>query len=611
MAIYIPEDKISEIKNKADIVDVISEAVLLKRTGKDYVGLCPFHSEKTPSFTVSPGKQIFYCFGCTTGGNVFSFLMKHNGITFPDAAGILARQFGIELPTKKMSPEQKRRVSEREALLTINRDALDYFHKGLHHSNSGNRPTAYLKKRGINQEILDSFQLGYAPEGWDNLTNFFSKQKIPLDLVEKAGLIVSRKNKNGYYDRFRDRIIFPIFDVSMQVLGFGGRVMDDSLPKYLNSPETPLYNKRRSLYGIHRAKNKCRDLDAVYIVEGYFDLLSLHQHGLENSVAILGTALTSEQILLLKGYATRVILVYDSDEAGIKAALRSIGIFMQEEIDARIMALPKGYDPDSYIFEYGQEAFINAASDAQGIVTFLIDSAVKKHGLSVEGKIRVISELKEPLTSINDNISRTLYIKELSERIHVDESAILEKVREISQRNKGAAERKPWTKNVVAHGYRMNDFLERVPEKPLKSKWGKLERQIIAMLLQFPEVLSEIEERNILNLFDDKKLKAIGELLLKHKDRHEIKASDLMSLIEDKEQKNMIASLAISDDVWDYEGCLSVIDRYESKRKKNKQTLLDKIQKAEKSNDLELLEKLLSKKQKMAVLNEKKRRTLR
>ena len=611
MAIYIPEDKISEIKNKADIVDVISEAVLLKRTGKDYVGLCPFHSEKTPSFTVSPGKQIFYCFGCTTGGNVFSFLMKHNGITFPDAAGILARQFGIELPTKKMSPEQKRRVSERETLLTINRDALDYFRKGLHHGNSGNRPTAYLKKRGINQEILDSFQLGYAPEGWDNLTNFFSKQKIPLDLVEKAGLIVSRKNKNGYYDRFRDRIIFPIFDVSMQVLGFGGRVMDDSMPKYLNSPETPLYNKRRSLYGIHRAKNKCRDLDAVYIVEGYFDLLSLHQHGLENSVAILGTALTSEQILLLKGYATRVILVYDSDEAGIKAALRSIGIFMQEEIDARIMALPKGYDPDSYIFEYGQEAFINAASDAQGIVTFLIDSAVKKHGLSVEGKIRVISELKEPLTSINDNISRTLYIKELSERIHVDESAILEKVREISQRNKGAAERKPWTKNVVAHGYRMNDFLERVPEKPLKSKWGKLERQIIAMLLQFPEVLSEIEERNILNLFDDKKLKAIGELLLKHKDRHEIKASDLMSLIEDKEQKNMIASLAISDDVWDYEGCLSVIDRYESKRKKNKQTLLDKIQKAEKSNDLELLEKLLSKKQKMAVLNEKKRRTLR
>ena len=611
MAIYIPEDKISEIKNKADIVDVISEAVLLKRTGKDYVGLCPFHSEKTPSFTVSPGKQIFYCFGCTTGGNVFSFLMKHNGITFPDAAGILARQFGIELPTKKMSPEQKRRVSERETLLAINRDALDYFRKGLHHGNSGRGPTAYLEKRGINQEILDSFQLGYAPEGWDNLTNFFSKQKIPLDLVEKAGLIVSRKNKNGYYDRFRDRIIFPIFDVSMQVLGFGGRVMDDSLPKYLNSPETPLYNKRRSLYGIHRAKNKCRDLDAVYIVEGYFDLLSLHQHGLENSVAILGTALTSEQILLLKGYATRVILVYDSDEAGIKAALRSIGIFMQEEVDARIMALPKGYDPDSYIFEYGQEAFINAASDAQGIVTFLIDSAVKKHGLSVEGKIRVISELKEPLTSINDNISRTLYIKELSERIHVDESAILEKVREISQRNKGAAERKPWTKNVVAHGYRMNDFLERVPEKPLKSKWGKLERQIIAMLLQFPEVLSEIEERNILNLFDDKKLKAIGELLLKHKDRHEIKASDLMSLIEDKERKNMIASLAISDDVWDYEGCLSVIDRYESKRKKNKQTLLDKIQKAEKSNDLELLEKLLSKKQKMAVLNEKKRRTLR
>ena len=610
MAIYIPEDKISEIKNKADIVDVISEVVLLKRTGKNYVGLCPFHSEKAPSFTVSPGKQIFYCFGCTTGGNVFSFLMKHNGITFPDAAGILARQLGIELPTKRMSPEQKRRISERETLLAINRDALDYFHKGLHHSDPNNRPTAYLEKRGISQEILDSFHLGYAPEGWDNLTNFFSKQRIPLNLVEKAGLIVSRKNKNGYYDRFRDRIIFPIFDVSMQVLGFGGRVLDDSLPKYLNSPETPLYNKRRSLYGIHRAKNKCRELDAVYIVEGYFDLLSLHQHGIENSVATLGTALTSEQILLLKGYATRVILVYDSDEAGIKAALRSIGTFMREEVEAYIIALPKGYDPDSYIFEYGHQAFINAAADAQSIVTFLIDSAVKKHGLSVEGKIRVISDLIKPLTSINDNLSRTLYIKELSERIHVDESAILEKVREISQQNKKAAERKPWTKNVVAHGYHINDFLEHDPDKPLKSKWGKLERQIIAMMLKFSGILSEIEERNILNLFDDNKLKTIGELLLKHKDRHEIEPSDMMSLIEDKEQKNMMASLAMRDDVWDYEGCLSVIDRYESKRKTNKRTLLEKIQEAEKNNDLELLEKLLSKKQKMAVLNEKKKAIL-
>jgi DNA primase len=610
LAIYIPEDKISEIKNKADIVDVISEVVVLKRTGKNYVGLCPFHSEKAPSFTVSPEKQIFYCFGCTTGGNVFSFLMKHNGITFPDATRILAKRFGIDLPTRKMSPEQKRRISERETLLAINRDALDYFRKELHQSSSGIRATAYLEKRGISREILDHFHLGYAPEGWDNLTNFFSKQNMPLDLVEKAGLIVSRKNKNGYYDRFRDRIIFPILDVSMQVLGFGGRVIDDSLPKYLNSPETSLYNKRRSLYGIHRAKNRCRELDTVYIVEGYLDLLSLHQYGMENSVATLGTALTSEQILLLKGFATRMILLYDSDEAGVKAALRSIGIFMQEEIDARIIALPKGYDPDSYIFEYGHEALINVAANAQSVVTFLIDSAVKKHGLSLEGKIRVISELIKPLTSIKDNLSRTLYIKELSERIHVDESAILEKVRETSQRHKSVAERAQWQRNRVASGSHNDHFLETKQKRPFKSKWGKLEQQIIAMMLQFPEIVSEIEKRNILNLFDDNKLKAIGELLLKRRDRHELKASDMMSLIEDKDQRNLIASLTMRDDVWNYKSCLSVLDRYESKRKKNKQMLLEQILEAERNNDMELLEKLLSEKQKMAVSNEKKKTTL-
>ncbi len=610
MAIYIPEEKISDIKDKADIVDIISEVVLLKSTGKNYVGLCPFHSEKAPSFTVSPEKQIFYCFGCATGGNVFSFLMKHQNISFPDAAGMLAGRFGIDLPKKTMSPEQKRRISERETLLAINRDALNFFREGMHSSTLGRQARNYLKKRSINQEVIDTFDIGYAPEGWDNLIKYFSTKKMPLDLVEKAGLIVSRKNKDGYYDRFRGRIIFPIFDLSMQVIGFGGRVIDDSMPKYLNSPETPVYNKRRSLYGIHKAKNKCREKDAVYIVEGYFDLLSLHQHGIENSVATLGTALTPDQIRLLKGHATRMILVYDSDEAGIKAALRSIGLFMQAEVDARIIVLPKEYDPDSYLFEFGYESFMNAVSNAQSIITFLIDSTVQKHGLSIEGKIRVISELIIPLTSINDKLSRSLYIKELSERISVDESTILEKLREFSLRNKGGPKGTKWLKNDAANGFSAKAVTQHVKGKELYGKWNKLERQIITMMLQFPEILSEIEERNILNLFEDGKLKKIGEFLLKHKDHNGKNISDIISLIEDNEQKNKIASLAIGEDIWNYEGCLGVVTRFESIRNNNKKTLIEKIKAAEKENDLELLEKLLNKKQKMAVLDEKRKKTL-
>lgn len=250
MAIYFPQETISEIKNSADIVDIVSEVVLLKKRGKNHVGLCPFHAEKTPSFTVSHQKQIFYCFGCGTGGNVFSFLMKQEGLSFPEAASVLARRFGIEVPTQQMSPAQRRQISERENLLAVNIEAMDFFRRSLHGPDKGKQAVVYLNKRGFKREIIDRFNLGYAPGGWDKLVTFFSKKKIPLERVEKSGLIVPRKSERGFYDRFRDRIIFPIFNINKQVIGFGGRVLDDSLPKYLNSPETPVYNKRKSLYGI-------------------------------------------------------------------------------------------------------------------------------------------------------------------------------------------------------------------------------------------------------------------------------------------------------------------------------------------------------------------------
>ncbi len=607
MAIYIPEDKISEIKNSADIVDVVSEVVLLKKTGKNYVGLCPFHSEKTPSFTVSPEKQIFYCFGCTEGGNVISFLMKHGGISFPDAARSLARRYGVEIPTQMMSPEQKRQIGERERLLEINRQAMDFFQKGLLKSNSGKRAVAYLKKRGIKKEIINRFNIGYAPEGWDNLLNHFSNKRTPLNLVEKAGLIVPKKNKRGYYDRFRDRIMFPIIDLSMQVIGFGGRIMDDSMPKYLNSPETPVYNKRRSLYGIHRARNKCRESDTVYIVEGYFDLLSLHQHGIENSVATLGTALTEEHVRIIKGNAGRVILVYDSDDAGIKAVLRSIGIFMTAAVDARITVLPEGYDPDSFIFEFGYDSFMTAVSKARSIMSFLIDSAVKKHGLSIEGKIRIISELKEALASINDTVARALYIKELAERINIDEAAVLEKVREISSRKIGSIKKSTGSANGIGRGFHNTGGPEKINGKGHQGKWVKLERQIVSMMLQSPKILSEIDERNILDFFEDNDLKSIGQLVLSRKDFPEIQISDIINLIEDKQQWSMAARLAMGDHKWNHEDCLNVINRFESIRKRNESALIDKIKEAEKDEDFDRLKELLKKKQKMAVLSEKQK----
>ncbi len=598
LAVFIPEDKISEIKNSVDIVAIISEIVLLKKVGRNYVGLCPFHTEKTPSFTVSPEKQIFYCFGCGTGGNIFNFLMNHDGLSFFETAKMLAKRYGIEIPAQTMSPEQKRRISERESLLATNKQAMDFFKHSLLSDAEGKIALEYLKKRGIGEDTITIFNLGFAPAGWDSVINYFSKKNISHELVEKSGLIIKRKSKNGYYDRFRNRIIFPIFDVSKQVLGFGGRVMDDSLPKYLNSPETSVYNKSRSLYGLHIAKGQCRASETVYIVEGYFDLLALHQHGILNSVATLGTSLTQEHVQLLRGFVGkngRFVLVYDSDAAGIKAAERSIKVFDKGYVNAQILVLPEGYDPDSYLFEFGYKSFMNAASKAKSIIPFLIDSAVKKHGLSIEGKIRIISDLKQPLANINDSVERSLYIKELAEIIGIDEAAVMEKVRTIS----GNKSIKP---NKELSG--------KTQDRNLTLKGDKHERKIIAMMLQFPEILPEIISRNILDHFEDESLKLIGQLVLKqgeHEDvrdelHHDSKSnngliSDIINSIDDREEKSIVASLSIGEDQWSREGCLKLLSQFESIRNRQEKTLLQKIRAAEESNDHELLLELLKKKQ--------------
>lgn len=585
---FIPNDKILEIKNTADLVDVVSEVVLLKKTGKNYLGLCPFHSEKTPSFTVSPEKQIFYCFGCGVGGTVFSFLMKQEGISFPDAARSLARQYGIDIPITHLSSEQKRLITERENLLSINKEAMAFFRQTLLKSSEGKRAMAYLRSRRMTQKTIDDFHIGYAPLEWERLVNHFSKKKISAHLVEKTGLILSKKNRGGYYDRFRNRIVFPIFNLNQQVIGFGGRVLDDALPKYLNSPETPVFNKSRSLYGINRAKKRCRESDTVFIVEGYFDLLALHQHGIENTVATLGTGLTKEHIRLLKGFVSKFYLVYDSDDSGIKAAQRVIEIFRAEEVDARIVVLPAGHDPDSYLFNSGPEAFLDVVSRALGIIPFLIESAVKKHGLTVEGKIRIISDLKGPLALINDRIARSLYIQKISERIGVDETAVLEKVRETSSK-------KTTISNQIYHFDKTG-----VKKRAHKGIENKLERKIIEMMLQFPDAIAEVTRRNLLKHFEDETLKSIGELIVGYRGPFNRFVSDMITSIDNEDKKRIINSLAIGEDLWENEGCNKLMNQFESIKHRRENTLLQKIKTAEMRDDKEQLLVLLKEKQDQA-----------
>ena len=595
MAIFIPEDKILEIKNAADIVELVSEVVQLKKAGKNFVGLCPFHTEKTPSFTVSPEKQIFYCFGCGVGGNIFSFLMKNDGLAFPEAARSLARRYGIDIPRRSLTPEQKKRMGERESLLNINRQAMDFFSRSLRQGTAGQAAMAYLNKRGLSADIIDRFNIGYAPKGWDNLLNFLSNKGVPPARVERSGLILPKKDGRGYYDRFRDRIIFPIIDVNHAVIGFGGRVMDDSLPKYLNSPETSVYNKSRSLYGLHLSKDDCRKTQTVYIVEGYLDLLSLHQHGIQNAVATLGTALTADHVRMLSRYVPRMILVYDSDEAGIRSALRCIDtfwkehvdfsrgdVFREEKADTHILVLPDGHDPDSYLREKGAGPFEKAASQAPGIISFLIEQSIGMHGLSTEGKIRIVTDLKDPLAAINDNVARSLYIKQLAERIGLEESIILEKIRE------GSSEKE------------RKDF--RRKKDGLNRKGSRLEQQIIAMMLQFPDILPEIKKYNVIEYIENRELRTIGKTILEHRISSVQQISEILNHFDNPEQQRLISALALLEESWDESGCMNLIIQFVKKgQKRRDHQILDQIKAAEKENDEEALNRLLKEKQKLAV----------
>lgn len=576
MSEFIPDDKIADVRNAADIVDLISEYVVLKKVGKNFLGLCPFHAEKTPSFTVSPEKQIFHCFGCGQGGNVFNFVMQYQNLSFPEAVRFVAKKYGIEISARNMSAAQKRKFAQREKLFQINEDAVDYFRKALVDTSSGERGRKYLAKRRMTPEVIERFWLGYAPMGWNNIVRYFSSKKVPLDDVETTGLVIAKKG--GYYDRFRDRIIFPILDIDQRVVGFGGRSLDNSLPKYLNSPETPVYHKRSILYGLHANKEMCRKAGSVFIVEGYFDLLSLYCHGIKNVVATLGTALTQEHLRILKGYAREFILVFDSDNAGIKAAERSLSLFAEEKANIRIVILPEGRDPDSYVFEVGSEGFLRRVERALGIMEFLIASAIDKYGLSPEGKIRIVDALKGPLRSLANGVSRSVYVRDLSERLNIDESVILREIRD----SKGS---------------------EKKRVSPVKPQGGsRLEETLIAIMLQAPQILGSFNVRKIVASLETVALKKVGEMILQRVDANvPVTAADLIAQTEDPEIRNVISSLSLKETHSDYERALKIVGQYEAKlRKQEQRLLLRRIREAEKANNQELVHQLLAEKQERA-----------
>lgn len=426
----IPEYTIEKIKDANDIVDVVSAYLPLKKKGANYWARCPFHEEKTASFSVSPSKQIYHCFGCGSGGNVLNFVMEYEKLSFGEALKMLAERVNIPLEFEQVSPGEQ---SDTGKLRDMHLRAIEIYHETLY-SPSGKAALDYLHARGISEDIIKAFRLGYAPETWDFLVSRLSGS-FPGELIFKSGLAVRSEKDMRLFDRFRERVMFPVFDERGNPVGFGGRLMnaDAKDAKYLNSPETPIYNKRRILYGLNVTREMIRREKKALVVEGYMDFLQLYQHGFVNVVAGSGTAFTSEHARLLRRFADEAVLCYDGDEAGQKAALRTAFSVAAYKLECRVLTLPKEEDPDSYLRKEGAEAFFRLEAEAQPLMEFLREY-YRPAGMSIREKSEAISHLLEELRSFPDPVYREMFTREIAKLFRVDESTLLRQINRQSAR---------------------------------------------------------------------------------------------------------------------------------------------------------------------------------
>lgn len=412
---YIPDEKVEEVRLAADIVDVVGKRVRLTQKGKDWWGLCPFHGDQDPSFKVDRGRATWHCFGCGEGGSVFTFVMKDENLTFPEAVRELAGRYGVELPKPKLTPEQKAKDEQRQRMLRVLELAGKFFSDRLA-SPQGADARRYLEqKRGLAPAVALEFGLGWAADAWEELGRFLAASKVPEDLAVESGLVVRRDKGRGCYDRFRGRVMFPIRDAGGKVVSFGGRLMAQGEPKYLNGPESKVFSKSRTLYNLDRARPEMRRKDRALVVEGYFDVITLAAAGFGETVAPMGTALTEQQVRRLRGQAKEAVLVFDGDAAGRRAAARSLPVFLAQGMPARVLLLPSGEDPDSFVRKEGPEALEDAVTAARPLTEVVIDDIVAAGDLSSpEGKSKVVAEAAGVIKAIKDPVTAWLYLERLA-----------------------------------------------------------------------------------------------------------------------------------------------------------------------------------------------------
>ncbi len=472
---FFPEELINEVKDSNDIIDIISDYVQVKSVGSSHKALCPFHSENTPSFIINREKQIYKCFGCGAGGDVVSFIMKIENLDFTESVRLLAKRANIEIKNTDSSEEFKKQIKEKNLYYEINRKVGLYFYHNL--IKKPNPAFEYLISRGLNPKTLASFGLGYAINSWDDLILYLQREGYSLKDIQNCGLI--RPNKqNGYYDYFRNRIMFPIFNIRGEVVGFGGRVLDDSLPKYLNSPETKIFNKSNTLYGLNFARKNINNRQII-LVEGYMDVIALHQAGFKNTVASLGTSLTKYHGQLLKKYCDEIIICFDGDNAGIKATMRSIDILNEEKCQFRIMILPDGNDPDDFIRLHGKDAFREQINKAISLTDYKILLAKSKYrGNTTDDKVKLAKRIASIIREIKSPIEKEAYIEKTANETGISKEAIKQEV--FGQSNNISVNR-----NITKYSSnykRDNKYIELVP---LVEKKGHIiaEKQLIKFML--------------------------------------------------------------------------------------------------------------------------------
>jgi DNA primase len=575
MSNHFSEELLDQIRDANDIVDVISEYVPLKKRGKNFLGLCPFHTEKDASFTVTPDKQIFYCFGCGEGGNVISFLMKHEKLSFPEAVKILAKRANISLPQDSFDNKKAKQLDK---LYYANQVADEFFHKNLYREKPGKVARQYLKKRGFEPETQKLFSLGFAPQEWEGLIRYAKTKGIEPEVLSLAGLAAPRTEAAGFYDRFRNRITFPIFNLSGKIVGFGGRVLDDKdEPKYLNSPETPIYHKGTILYGLNFSKDEIRQQKSAILVEGNVDLITLYQAGIKNVVASSGTAFTQNQARLLSRYAEKVYLFFDADTAGQSATFRSVDLLFSEGLEVFVVSLNPGEDPDSFLREFGVDAVREKIQKACSFIDFKYESLGQDfEKLSLRQQEQVISDLAQTAAKITDEIRKNLFIKKIAQTFKMNEALIMK----LAGRKRTSAVRRPQsaaseakTELRLSREEEIERGLLRIlmeDKKLLKLTTGKLN----------PEDFSASEHREIFLLIQAQK---------------KTSPAGLLDMVGEEKTKELIVQIA-GMDLGPAEFSVQLTDHLNTltRLKKNRKitSLKDDIQRALKEGDIQTANKL-------------------